>query len=135
MFRPAVLWLVAAVLGLALTASAAHAAKGVKKNAEHTAQGTVVAVDDVNGSGFITIKAHQSKKKLLNGVAVARPHEHKFLVGPGTRFEFRHGLQTSPAAFTAVKPGEHVAVLARGDKAELVAINKHHVRKPGKKVQ
>lgn len=124
---------------LTLGASPAFAAKGVKKkptNGVHVVHGVVTQVhhDKAKTSaghiGEITIKTTHSKKKGKSATAGGKSasHTQKFSVGSGTKFEQAHGKQVTPAHFAAVHAGEHVAIQAKGNHAELVAIH-HHAKK------
>ncbi len=120
------------VLGVAVAAPQAFAAKGVKKNTtgEHLIHGTVTHVEHKSlNHGEITVKTHHNKKKgqpAVAGVKVAHAHHHKFSVGPNTRFVVVHGQTATAATFAAVHKGEHVEILARGHHAETVTIHHHH---------
>jgi hypothetical protein len=125
---------------LALGVSPAQAAKGVKKkpasNGVQVVHGVVTQVhhDKAKSSaghlGEITIKTthHKKKGKSASSGGKSASHTHKFSVGSGTKFEQIHGKQVTPAHFAAIHAGEHVAITAKGNHAELVAIQ-HHAKK------
>jgi hypothetical protein len=127
------------VLGIAVVAPQAFAAKGVKKNttAEHRIHGTVIHVEHKGPQhGEITVKTHHHKKKgqpAVAGVKAGPGHEHKFTVGPNTRFLVVHGQNATAATFAAVHKGEQVEILVRGHHAETVTIHHHHTVKTGVK--
>jgi hypothetical protein len=115
---------VVAVLGLAavLTAgvSTAQAAKGVKKTEEHRHQGTIVTLEEKLHSGFVVIKTHQHKKK--GGAGKASKHE-KFAIERNTKVEAVGGGAKQAVGFGALRPGEHVTILAHEHRADLIEIH------------
>ena len=131
--------LIAGLLGVGV--SPALAAKGVKKNnvnGMHHVHGVVTNVHHHKARtaaghiGEITIKVQHHKKKgqpAVNGKK-ANGQTHTFAVVAGTQFTSVHGKQHRPSAFAAIRPGEHVSILAKGNLAESVAIH-HHAK--GKK--
>jgi hypothetical protein len=144
----AIITLTAFVVGiLGMGASTAFAAKGVKKNVEalHTVHGVVTKVEHKKNKeagghiGEITVKVQQHKKKGQPAAAGAKQEEKtvKFSVNKETKFALVRGKQRVPAQFAAVREGEHVAILAKGEKAEAVGIHvataKSGGAKPNKK--
>ena len=130
------------VMGLvAVGASPAFAAKGVKKNGEQKVHGIVVEVrhDAKAGSGNsgghegeITIKVHTKKGK--SGGKNAASKTERFTVSKETKFESTNGKQHHAATFADVKPGEHVAIEHKGHHADKVTIQHHNAKKkPGTK--
>ncbi len=123
------------VLGIAVAAPQAFAAKGVKKNTtgEHLIHGTVTHVEHKGDHhGEITVKTHHHKKKgqpAVAGVKAEQAHHHKFSVSPNTKFIVVHGQDANAATFAAVHKGEHVEILAHEHHAEMVTIHHHAVAK------
>jgi hypothetical protein len=131
---------------LALGASPALAAKGVKKSGEHKVHGIVESVHHdakaaAGGSGGqegeITVKVRNNKKKgqaAAKGSKKAGAKTERFTVGKETKFEATNGKQHHAVTFAAVKPGEHVVIEAKGHHAEKVTIH-HHSGKKGAKAK
>jgi hypothetical protein len=127
----------ALVMGLvAVGASPAFAAKGVKKNGEQKVHGIVVEVhhDAKAGSGNsaghegeIAIKVHTKKGK--SGGKNAASKTERFTVGKETKFEAITGKQHQAATFADVKPGEHVVIEHKGQHADKVTIHHHSAKK------
>jgi hypothetical protein len=115
---------VLAVLGLAAVltagASTAHAAKGVKKTEEHKHQGTIITLEEKLHSGFVVIKTHQHKKK--NGKGKTSKHE-KFTIEQNTKVVAAQGGAGQAVGFAALRPGEHVTILAHEHKADVIEIH------------
>jgi len=101
-------------------ASTAQAAKGVKKTEEHKHQGTIVTLEEKLHSGFVVIKTHRHKKK--GGAAKGAAHE-KFVIEQNTKVLAVAGGAGQAVGFTALKPGEHVTILAHEHKADVIEIH------------
>jgi hypothetical protein len=123
------------VFGLGAGASSAHAAKGVKKNANsgvHVHHGVVTHVD--HKAGHFTILAHHSKKKNnMNAQAGAQAKHVHFKVNGSTKFVVGNGQNKTPTNFAALRAGEHVTVGSQQGTAEGVVIHKSQKKKPNKK--
>ncbi len=123
------------ILGVAVIAPQAQAAKGVKKKGDHWVHGTVIHVE--HRVGEVTVKVHHAKKKVA--VIAGHPavtHQDRFLVTQQTQLFVKQGQVEQPTTFLAVRVGEHVSILAKGHHAEKVVIH-HHLKKPvrvGRKV-
>jgi hypothetical protein len=126
--------LLAAALALVVLTPSVDAAKGKKKKGDN-ARGVVEAVSIENGTGSITIKAREHKKKKKNASTttfVAAKGEKKatkemtFKVNASTKIEKVSGKkgakETSAAALVDVQKGSHVRVHAKGDVAERIEI-------------
>lgn len=128
------------IFGLAVSASTAQAAKGVKKNASstgtHLHHGKVTHVDHKNGH-FTIVAHHQSSKKKVNTPTTATTRTHHFKVSGGTKFVAHHGQAHAPTSFAALRVGEHVTVASKKGTAETVVIHKSTKanRKKPKKLQ
>jgi len=108
---------------LALSASTAEAAKGVKKNlpagGAHEFSGEITHVNHKGGE-FHLRTAHSHKKV---GANAGRNQGHEFRVTSATRFE---GAGGGHAGLVALHGGERARVRAIGTNAERVHILSHH---------
>ena len=118
----------AAVVILALCASPAPAAKGVKKTGEHHVKGTVVSVQPGKHVGHFHLTIRVTHHKLKKGqVVVQKKATHTFTMTSNTRM---HGVPLNQPALAALHTGAHVTVAAHQHHADAVTI--HHKKKVAK---
>ena len=134
----------ASILGvlaiLAIGASPAPAAKGVKKTQEHHIQGRVVSVQTVPGNvkgkkgphAILTIHVthHKHKKNQNANAVVAKGMTHTFNITMRSRIDVNQNVKG--VGIAALRPGEHVTVFAHHHHADKVVI--HHDANMKKKV-
>ena len=114
-----------AITVVAVCASPAPAAKGLKKTHEHLFWGTVISVHHAHKKGHhgnVTIRV--TKHKHRKGLNVAKVVERTFTINRhthvvGTEHMRVHGL-------AALHPGEHVTVFAHHHHADRIVIHHHH---------
>jgi hypothetical protein len=104
--------ILAALLVLPLAADPASAAKGIKKNGQHLAQGTVTAVHRFKNGETLTILTHHPKrKKGLPRTAGTTALPQTFTVDRRTRI-----------TGGALQHGKRVSVAASGQHADTIAV-------------
>jgi hypothetical protein len=136
----------ASILGviavLALGASPAPAAKGVKKTHEHHIRGKVVSVQSVKGhkgpNATLTIQVthHKHKKNQHANAVVAQAGTRTFHLTTASRINVnnngKNGNNNGSLGIGALRPGSHVTVFAHHHHADRVVID-HSMKRKGAK--
>lgn len=124
-----------AVLVILATGPAAHAAKGVKNNAnpngQTTLSGEVLSVHPAagkaaaNGTGTFQLRTARRHKKHGLTANASTAANHEIQVTPATRFEHAHGSTRSPASFASLHSRDYATVHMQGQQAQRVQIASH----------
>jgi hypothetical protein len=146
LFRAASILGVIAVL--AIGASPAPAAKGVKKNHEHHIRGKVVSVQSVKGQkgphATLTIQVthHKHKKNQNANAVVAQAGTRTYQLTTASRINVNNvkngnnvnnvNNNNGSLGIGALRPGAHVTVFAHHHHADRVVIN-HSMKRKGAK--
>jgi hypothetical protein len=121
MYRCCVLALAVAAALLTIGTSTVQAATGVKNGGTHQVHGTVVALRQGPQGLLLTVQVHHHHAK--GQPVAAKAAHHTFVLTQATHVMLVQGKLHQPGDAAALRQGAHVAVVAKGNHADLVEVH------------